>query len=192
MISHGSKKTDTPTDKSHTTWYSMKAQFMQDIHRIGFALGDVKATMRRSVDMKVGDTTISGKEGEMINTPLWVGEILRRHNLADLDVSDSVTDLKQALIKEQVAGEFQLATLDERFYIRLLHQMEDLDGRDRDGVEGIMMELIRMRRGKIVRLADSSRLTGDIKSRITIEERMLFESINQQSVAFEKRVMRDE
>ena len=170
----------------------MRSQLMQEIHRIGYAFGDVKATMRRGVEIRVGDTRISGKEGEVINVPLWAGEILRRHNLAELDLPDSVTDLKQALIKEQVAGEFQLATLDERFYIRLRHQMEELDRHDRDGVEGIMMELVRMRRGKIVRLADSSRLTGDIKSRITIEERMLFESISRQSGAFEKKVMRDE
>ena len=70
--------------------------------------------------------------------------------------------------------------------------MESMDRHDRDGVEGIMMELVRMRRGKIVRLADSSRLTGELKSKITIEERMLYESINRQSGAFEGRVTQDE
>ena len=128
----------------------------------------------------------------MINIPLWAGEILQKNNLAELDVPDAVTDLKQALIKEQVAGEYQLATLDERFYIRLRHQMESLDRHDRDGVEGIMMELVRMRRGKIVRLADSSRLTGDLKSRITIEERLLYESISRQGGAFEEMVTKNE
>ena len=124
--------------------------------------------------------------------PLWAGEILQKNNLAELDVPDAVTDLKQALIKEQVAGEYQLATLDERFYIRLRHQMEGLDRHDRDGVEGIMMELVRMRRGKIVRLADSSRLTGDLKSRITIEERLLYESISRQGGAFDAMVTKNE
>ena len=170
----------------------MKPEFMPEIHQIGYRLGDIKATIGRNIDLHVGETAVSGKEGEVVNVPLWVGEILQRNGLAELDMPDMVTDLKQALIKEQVAGEFQLATLDERFYIRLRHQMESLDRHDRDGVEGIMMELVRMRRGKIVRLADSSRLTGELKSKITIEERMLYESINRQSGAFEGRVAQDE
>lgn len=170
----------------------MKPEFMPEIHQIGYRLGDVKATISRNIDLRVGEMSISGKEGEVVNVPLWVGEVLQRNGLAELDMHDMVTELKQALIKEQVAGEFQLATLDERFYIRLRHQIESLDRHDRDGVEGIMMELVRMRRGKIVRLADSSRLTGELKTKITIEERMLYESINRQSGAFEGRVTRDE
>lgn len=170
----------------------MRPEYMLEIHRIGHGMNDVKATMNRNIELQVGDTAISGKEGEVMNMQLWVGEILQRNNLAELDVPDAVTDLKQALIKEQVAGEYQLATLDERFYIRLRHQMERLDRHDRDGVEGIMMELVRMRRGKIVRLADSSRLTGDLKSRITIEERLLYESISRQGGAFEAMVTKNE
>lgn len=170
----------------------MRPEHMLEIHRIGHGLGDVKATINRNVELRAGDTVISGKEGEVVNMPLWAGEILQKNNLAELDVPDAVTDLKQALIKEQVAGEYQLATLDERFYIRLRHQMERLDRHDRDGVEGIMMELVRMRRGKIVRLADSSRLTGDLKSRITIEERLLYESISRQGGAFEAMVTKNE
>ncbi|MCE2507850.1 MAG: DNA replication complex GINS family protein [Nitrosopumilaceae archaeon] len=170
----------------------MRPEYMLEIHRIGHGMNDVKATINRNIELQVGDTAISGKEGEMINIPLWVGEILQRSNLAELDVSDAVTDLKQALIKEQVAGEYQMATLDERFYIRLRHQMKGLDRHDRDGVEGIMMELVRMRRGKIVRLADSSRLTGELKSKITIEERLLYGSISRQGGAFEAMVTKNE
>ena len=170
----------------------MRPEHMLEIHRIGHRMGDVKATINRNIELRAGDIPISGKEGEVINMPLWAGEILQKNNLAELDVPDAVTDLKQALIKEQVAGEYQLATLDERFYIRLRHQMEGLDRHDRDGVEGIMMELVRMRRGKIVRLADSSRLTGELKSRITIEERLLYESISRQGGAFEEMVTKNE
>ena len=118
--------------------------------------------------------------------------MLQAKGLASLEMPDAVTDLKQALIKEQVVGEYQLATLDAQFYIRLKRQVAELSGRDRDGVEGIMMELWRMRRGKIVRLADSSKLTGEIKSRITIEERTFFEAINRECRLFEERMRQNE
>lgn len=166
--------------------------YMQEIHQIGHQMSDVKATMRRDIEIKVGDVSISGKEGEVVGVPLWAGEMLQKGGLADLDEHDAVNDLKQALVKEKVAGEYHLATLDGRFYIRLWWQMERLDRHDRDRVGGIMMELVRMRRGKIVRLADSGRLTGEIKSRITIEERILYESISAQSSAFEEMVIRNE
>ena len=170
----------------------MKPQYIPEIHHTGYKMADVKATMRRNIDLRVGGTVISGKEGEVINTPLWAGEILATNHLADLDIPDAVTDLKQAIIKEQVTGEYQLATLDERFYIRLRHKMESLDKHDRDGVEGMMMELVRMRRGKIVKLADSSRLTGEMKSKITVEERVFYESINAKSSMFERSVIKNE
>lgn len=170
----------------------MRDDDVQMVYRTGHALDDIKATLSRDVSLSVGGISIEGKQAEVISMPLWAGEMLQAKGLASLEMPDAVTDLKQALIKEQVVGEYQLATLDAQFYIRLKRQMEELSGRDRDGVEGIMMELWRMRRGKIVRLADSSKLTGEIKSRITIEERTFFEAINRECRLFEERMRRNE
>lgn len=170
----------------------MRADDVQEIYRMGHMLGDAKATLNRDIKLSVGGISIAGKQDEVINMPLWAGEMLESGGMASLEMPDSVTELKQALIKEQVVGEYQLATLDAQFYIRLKRQMAGLSARDRDGVEGIMMELWRMRRGKIVRLADSSRLTGELKSKITIEERIFFQAINQECRLFEERMREDE
>lgn len=170
----------------------MWGEDIQELHKIGYSLDDVKATLQQSINLKVGDTEISGKEGEVINMPIWVGEILEENKMATLDAPDTITELKQATVKEQMVGEYQLATLDDLFYIRLQNQMNKLRQRDRDGVESMMIGLFRMRRGKIVRLADSTRLTADIKSRISIEERVFFESINREGETLKKRVGADE
>lgn len=170
----------------------MRGEDIQELHRIGYSLDDVKTTLRQSIELTAGDAEIRGKEGEVINLPIWIGEILEENNLATLDVPDTITELKQATVKEQMVGEYQLATLDDLFYIRLQNQMNKLRQRDRDGVESMMIGLFRMRRGKIVRLADSTRLTADIKSRISIEERVFFESINREGESLKKRVGADE
>lgn len=167
---------------------SMRGEDVQMAHKIGYWLEDAKTTLRQSVKIRVGDTDISGKEGEVINVPLWAGAILEENGMAAVDTPDVVTELKQVTVKEQMVGKYQLASLDEKFYIRLQSQMRKLKPRDRDGVESMMMELFRMRRGKIVQLADSTRLTAEIKSRISIEERAFFDAINREGEMLKCRV----
>ena len=188
MEEHQAKFIDPGLNSDSWSLHPLRADDVQEIYRTGHMLDDAKATLSRDVRLSVGGVSIEGKRNEVINVPLWAGEMLESGGVASLEVPDAVTELKQALIKEQVVGEYQLATLDPRFYIRLKRQMTGLSARDRDGVEGIMMELWRMRRGKIVRLADSSRLTGEIKSKISVEERTFFEAINLECRLFEERM----
>ena len=166
----------------------MKEDSVQQIHHIAYRLVDTKATIIQDISVNVGGVQVQGREGEIINMPLWVGEILQRSRAIRLEMPDAVSELKQSRVREQLVGEYQLSSLDPQFYIRLKSQMDELGERDRDDVEGIMMELVRLRRGKIVRLADSSKLTGEMKSKITIEEKAFFEAIHQESRRFEERV----
>lgn len=166
----------------------MWADDIQELYKIGYSLDDVKATLQRNVNIRMDDAEITGKVGEVINVPIWMGEILEKNKAVTLDTPDTITELKQATVKEQMVGEYQLSTLDRLFYIRLQNQMRELRPRDRDGVESMMIGLFRMRRGKIVRLADSTKMTADIKKRISIEERTFFESINKEGELLKKRV----
>ena len=52
-----------------------------------------------------------GKQGEVNNMPQWVGKILSDNGLATLDSPDMITELKQALSKEKMVGEYQISTL---------------------------------------------------------------------------------
>lgn len=155
----------------------MRADDTLAVYRAGYDLAEIKTTLLRDVSISVGGLIIDGKQGEVVGMPLWTARILEEGGMATAEVSDAVTELKQAIIKEQVVGDHQMATLDVRFYIRLWDQTKRLPDRDREGVEGIMVDLLRLRRGKIVQLADSSRLTGELKSRTTIEEQIFFNVI---------------
>ena len=48
--------------------------------------------------------------------------------------------------------------------------MKELNRDDFNHVESILLELFRMRRGKIVKLADSIKLNSDIYNQLTVEE----------------------
>ena len=59
---------------------------------------------------------------------------------------------------------------------------------DFDKVESIFLELFRMRRGKIVKLADSIKLNSDIYKQLTIEENIFYKTIYDNSKEFENQV----
>ena len=113
---------------------------------------------------------------------------MAENNLAGLDAPDMITELKQALSKEKMVGEYQLSTLDSHFYIKLKEVMKDLNKDDYDHVESIMLELFRMRRGKLVKLADSIKLNSDLYNKLTVEEAVFYKSIYDNSVEFEKQI----
>ena len=94
--------------------------------------------------------------------PQWVGKILSDNNLGTLDSPDMITALKQALSKEKMVGEYQLSTLEPHFYIKLKTSMKELSSNDFDKVESIMLELFRTRRGKLVKIADTIKLTSEL------------------------------
>jgi len=52
-------------------------------------------------------------------------------------------------------------------------------------------ELIRIRQGKIVRLADSSKLTSDLLSKLSVEEEVYYNQIHKASLDFKKQIIGD-
>jgi DNA replication factor GINS len=53
----------------------------------------------------------------------------------------------------------------------------------------MLNELVRIRQGKIVRLADSSTLTSDLASKLTVEEEVYYNQIHKSSLEFKKQVI---
>ena len=100
-------------------------------------------------------------------------------------------ELKQSVVKEKVQGEFDLSTLDDYFYIKLKSYMKRLPENDYDKVESMLNTLLRKRQGKIIHLADSSKLTPDISQKLSIEEREFFNQIYEISTKFSKKIVGD-
>ena len=62
---------------------------------------------------------IEGTQGDTNNMPQWIGKILNDSGVGTIDMPDMITELKQALSKEKMVGEYQLSTLEPHFYIKL-------------------------------------------------------------------------
>jgi DNA replication factor GINS len=169
----------------------MEIEKIEKVHSIGHRLEDTKVTVTTDFKFNVAGIKSEGKQGEVNNMPQWVGKILSDNNLGTLDSPDMITALKQALSKEKMVGEYQLSTLEPHFYIKLKSSMKELRSNDFDKVESIMLELFRMRRGKLVKIADTIKLNSELYNKLTVEENVFYKTIYDNSKEFEKQITGD-
>src|SRR5574342_46478 len=160
----------------------MEISDLTQVHTIGHGLQDVKVTFNHDIKIDASDVSIDAKHGEIISIPRWVANVLASEKLVDVQDTDMVVALKQSLVKENVQGDFDLSTLDSDFYIKVRTYMQRLPQQDQDKVESMLNTLMRKRQGKIIRLADSSKMTSDLAKKLSIEEHALFDVIHTQSV----------
>ena len=158
------------------------------VHTIGYDLKDAPFTVTRDFKFNVMDIKIEGISGEVNNIPRWLGRILAANSLGTLGSPDMIAALKQALAKEKMIGEYQISTLEPHFYIKLSESVQDLKSDDYNKIESMMLELFRMRRGKLVRLADSIKINSDLYGRLTVEEVIFYRTIHENSKSFESQI----
>ncbi|MDH3313237.1 MAG: DNA replication complex GINS family protein [Nitrosopumilus sp.] len=166
----------------------MEIDKVEKVHSIGYRLKDTKFTVNQDFKFNVAGVKIEATQGDTNNIPQWIGKILSDNNLGILDSPDMITELKQALSKEKMVGEYQISTLDPHFYIKLRESMKELNRDDFDKVESMMLELFRMRRGKLVKMADSIKLNSDLYNKLTVEENIFYKTIYDNSKEFEKQI----
>lgn len=158
---------------------------------MGYRLQDVKVTFNHDIKIDAPEASIDAKQGEIMSIPRWVSEVLAQEKLVDVQDTDMIVALKQALVKENVQGDFDLSTLESDFYIKVNSYVQRLLQQDRDKVESMVNTLMRKRQGKIIRLADSAKMTSDLAKKLSIEERALFDAIHLQSTEFKKQILGD-
>ena len=169
----------------------MEIDKVEKVHIIGYRLKDAKLTVTQDFKYNVAGMKIDGIQGDTYNLPQWIGKILSDNQLGTLDSPDMITELKQALSKEKMVGEYQISTLDPHFYIKLKDSMKELNRDDFDKVESMMLELFRMRRGKLVRIADSLKMNSELYNKLTVEENVFYGIIYDNSKEFERQVTGD-
>ena len=162
---------------------------LERIHTIGYDLKDVKVSFSKDLKLNVSDVTIDGKQGEILNIPMWVANVLESEKYVEIQDSEILTELKQAVMKEEVQSNFDLSVLEPYFYIKLKSYMQRMTEKDYDIMQSMLNKLLRTRQSKIIRLADSSKLTAEISQKLTVEERDFYNQVNNASTEFSKKIM---
>ena len=150
---------------------------------------------KKDLKLDILDISIDGKQGEILNIPRWIAEVLESEKHVEIQDVDMVIELKQAVEKEKMLGQFDLATLqvqqqaDPYFYIKMKSYMKRLPEKDYDKVESMLNTLLRTRQTKIIRLADTSKLIADISQKLSIEEREFYNNLHDNSSKFSKTII---
>lgn len=169
----------------------LQTRDLERVHATGFELEDVKIAFTRDIKVSVSGIEIDAKDGEIMNLPRYVARVLEEQGHGQIQEPDMVVELKQSIVKENVQGEFELSTLDEHFYIKLKSYMKKLSESDFDKAESMLNSLVRKRHGKIVHLADSSKLTAELSSKMTVEEREFYNNLHEISTEFTSKLLGD-
>ena len=165
------------------------------MHSIGHNLKDVKVEFKKDTALDISDISIQGKQGEILNIPRWIAEVLEAEKYVEIQDVDMLIELKQAVEKEKMLGQFDLATLqvqqqaDPHFYIKMKSYMKSLPEKDYDRVESMLNTLLRTRQTKIIRLADASKLTADISQKLSVEEHEFYNNLHNNSSKFSKSII---
>ncbi len=165
------------------------------MHSIGNSLKDVKVEFKKDLKLDALGISINGKQGEILNIPGWIADVLESEKHVEIQDVDMLVELKQAVEKEKMLGQFDLSTLqvqqqtDPHFYIKMKSYMKRLSEKDYDIVESMLNTLLRTRQTKIIRLADASRLTAEISQKLSIEEREFYNNLHDNSSKFSKTII---
>ena len=165
------------------------------MHSIGNSLNDVKVEFKKDLKLDTLGISIDGKQGEILNIPGWIADVLESEKHVEIQDVDMLVELKQAVEKEKMLGQFDLATLqvqqqaDPYFYIKMKSYMNRLPEKDYDVVESMLNTLLRTRQTKIIRIADASKLTAEISQKLSIEEREFYNNLHDNSSRFSKTII---
>ena len=105
-----------------------------------------------------------------------------------MSLSDPIGDMIARIKNAQMRNHKQIELPSSNFKSKIAEILKS-EGFIREfKVESILLELFRMRRGKIVKLADSIKLNSDIYKQLTIEENIFYKTIYDNSKEFENQV----
>lgn len=174
-----------------TSWddrFSEIEAFLKD-RELGHLLTSVRVTLRQSIPrLEFGSVLLEEKkEGEVLEVPRWIGEVLQNLGLGELMEESFEAELFKSLSRERMQDSLQLSTLKADFYLRMKKFLEGLKAKseknllskqDSDRLSVSAYDLLTLRTSKLLYLASAPAPPAELFPRITPEEAQLFEYVH--------------
>lgn len=161
----------------------MKINELLEAYSVGYSMQDVKVVVNHDFKVGVSNIQFEGKQGDIINMPRWIGQILESEKHAEIQEPDMGIELTQSISKENFQGE-ELSHLEPDFYIKVSGYIARQPEKEQDRLQSLLKTLIRKRLGKIIPRANSMELSADLAKKLSIEERALYNTIHKNSTEF--------
>lgn len=163
---------------------------MQHAYHLGYMAEEVRVTYKKDVKMTVGDIAIDAKEGDMSSLQRWMAKILTEQGAVEMQPSDSAAYISRAMNRERIAKPHDLSGIDVDFYVRVNDYLEGLKERERENLLVSLNTFVATRLEKIVKLAAASPMSPELESKLSAEEKELYNLINNASTKFKKGVLK--
>lgn len=162
---------------------------LRNTYLLEYLLEEIRVTFNSDVKISINDINIDAKEGDILLLPRWLTKILSKKNLIEIQDNEMSSYVSKALNRERISKPHDISGIDADFYIRVDDFLKNLNEKERETLMVSLNSFVISRLGKIVKLAAASSLSAETESKLSAEERQLYNFINTSSLAFKESVL---
>lgn len=162
---------------------------LRNTYLLEYLLEEIRVTFKSDVKISINDINIDAKEGDILLLPRWLTKILSKKNLIEIQDNEMSSYVSKALNRERISKPHDISGIDADFYIRVDDFLKNLNEKERETLMVSLNSFVMSRLGKIVKLAAASSLSSETESKLSAEEKQLYNFINTSSLAFKESVL---
>ena len=162
---------------------------LRNTYLLEYLLEEIRVTFKSDVKISINDINIDAKEGDILQLPRWLTKILSKKNLIEIQDNEMSSYVSKALNRERISKPHDISGIDADFYIRVDDFLKSLNEKERETLMVSLNSFVISRLGKIVKLAAASSLSAEMETKLSAEEKQLYNFINISSVAFKESVL---
>ena len=163
---------------------------LRNTYLLEYLLEEIRVTFKSDVKISINDINIDAKEGDILLLPRWLTKILSKKNLIEIQDNEMSSYVSKALNRERISKPHDVSGIDADFYIRVDDFLKSLNEKERETLMVSLNSFVISRLGKIVKLAAASSLSAEMETKLSAEEKQLYNFINTSSLAFKGSVLR--
>ena len=163
---------------------------LRNTYLLEYLLEEIRVTFKSDVKISINDINIDAKEGDILLLPRWLTKILLKKNLIEIQDNEISSYVSKALNRERISKPHDISGVDADFYIRVDDFLKSLNEKERETLMVSLNSFVISRLGKIVKLAAASSLSAEMETKLSAEEKQLYNFINTSSLAFKESVLR--
>lgn len=162
---------------------------LRNTYLLEYLLEEIRVTFKSDVKISINDINIDAKEGDILLLPRWLTKILSKKNLIEIQDNEMSSYVSKALNRERISKPHDISGIDADFYIRVDEFLKSLNEKERETLMVSLNSFVISRLGKIVKLAAASSLSPEMETKLSAEEKQLYNFINTSSLAFKESVL---
>ena len=153
---------------------------------LSYAFTPVKVHIKTNLPpIEVGSTKLHMiSEGDTLETPRWIAEAMEELGLGEIKEESFEDHLFRAFSREKIQNSNRLSSIQSDIYLRMRHHLRTIrnDSSKKGELEDLQIkcrDLLTMRTTKLLYFASAPSISDELASKISTEEKMFFEAVNQ-------------